>query len=114
MLTSNDTDAMVADLRRLVECESPSMDIEATTRCADLLAALGEERLGQAPERIRTGERTNLLWRWGPAPSTRLILGHLDTVWPLGTLARWPFTVEGDRATGPGAFDMKAGLVQAL
>ena len=114
MLTSNDTDAMVADLRRLVECESPSMDIEATARCADLLAALGEERLGQAPERIRTGERTNLLWRWGPAPSTRLILGHLDTVWPLGTLARWPFTVEGDRATGPGAFDMKAGLVQAL
>ena len=56
MLTSNDTDAMVADLRRLVECESPSMDIEATARCADLLAALGEERLGQAPERIRTGE----------------------------------------------------------
>ena len=39
---------------------------------------------------------------------------HVDTVWPLGTLARWPFAVAEDRATGPGAFDMKAGLVQGL
>jgi glutamate carboxypeptidase len=42
------------------------------------------------------------------------VLAHLDTVWPAGTIARWPFSVDGDRATGPGAFDMKAGLVQAL
>jgi glutamate carboxypeptidase len=43
-----------------------------------------------------------------------LLLCHLDTVWPRGTLERWPFRVEGDRATGPGVVDMKAGLVQAL
>jgi len=40
-----------------------------------------------------------------------VLIGHFDTVWPLGTLARWPFTIDGDRATGPGVVDMKAGLV---
>jgi glutamate carboxypeptidase len=39
---------------------------------------------------------------------------HVDTVWPIGTTDRWPFAVVGDSATGPGAFDMKAGLVQGL
>nr|WP_225956174.1 M20 family metallopeptidase [Amycolatopsis lexingtonensis] len=43
-----------------------------------------------------------------------LLLCHYDTVWPLGTLAEWPFTVDGDRATGPGIFDMKSGLVHAV
>ena len=43
-----------------------------------------------------------------------LVVGHLDTVWPLGTTARWPFGVEDGQASGPGVFDMKAGLVQAL
>jgi len=41
-----------------------------------------------------------------------VLLGHLDTVWPLGTLARWPFAISDDRVTGPGVFDMKAGIVQ--
>lgn len=48
------------------------------------------------------------------APRPVLLLCHYDTVWPAGTLAGWPFRVEGDRATGPGVFDMKAGLVQAV
>ena len=43
-----------------------------------------------------------------------LVLCHLDTVWPARTIERWPFSVTDGRATGPGAFDMKAGLVQAL
>ncbi|WP_410705466.1 M20/M25/M40 family metallo-hydrolase, partial [Chryseobacterium sp. SIMBA_029] len=43
-----------------------------------------------------------------------LVVGHYDTVWPPGTTARWPFSVDGDKATGPGSFDMKAGLVQAF
>jgi glutamate carboxypeptidase len=41
-----------------------------------------------------------------------LLIGHLDTVWPLGTAASWPFAVDDETATGPGVFDMKAGVVQ--
>jgi glutamate carboxypeptidase len=52
----------------------------------------------------------HLVWRFG-RPRV-LLLGHYDTVWPVGTLARWPFEVDGDRLTGPGVFDMKAGIVQ--
>ncbi len=48
----------------------------------------------------------------GRASPRILLLGHLDTVWPLGTLQRMPFTAEADRMTGPGVFDMKAGVVQ--
>ena len=43
-----------------------------------------------------------------------LLVGHLDTVWPVGTLVRWPFELRDGRATGPGVFDMKAGVVQLL
>jgi glutamate carboxypeptidase len=43
-----------------------------------------------------------------------LVIGHIDTVWPEHTLRRWPLRFDGDTATGPGVFDMKAGLVQAL
>src|SRR5690242_7458440 len=99
---------LVADLRALVEVESPSDDVAATERCAQVAAALGEAALGRPPEWVAHDGRRSLLWRSGP---TRvLVLGHVDTVWPLGTLARWPFTVDGERATGPGVFDMKAGV----
>ena len=43
-----------------------------------------------------------------------LLVGHHDTVFPLGTLAARPFGVDGDRVTGPGVFDMKGGIVQAI
>jgi glutamate carboxypeptidase len=101
----------VDDLAELVSCESPSSDVAATTACAEVAAQLGTRRLGLAPDRLYSAGRTHLAWRFGPACRV-LLLGHLDTVWPLGTLARWPFSVAGDRATGPGAFDMKAGVVQ--
>jgi glutamate carboxypeptidase len=60
----------------------------------------------------RVGENVHLV---AEAESPKvLILGHFDTVWPLGTTARWPFSVTDGIATGPGTFDMKAGIVQAL
>ena len=60
------------------------------------------------------GGRVHLRWRFeGVAPRV-LLIGHLDTVWPLGTLARWPFELREGHATGPGVFDMKAGVVQLL
>ncbi|QFG68452.1 M20 family metallopeptidase [Ornithinimicrobium pratense] len=108
-----ETAVMVQDLRTLVECESPSGDVAATTRCAEVVAELGERWLGAPPQVLRTGERVALLWSW-EGPQRRLVLGHLDTVWPMGTLARWPFTHDAQRASGPGCFDMKAGIVQAM
>jgi glutamate carboxypeptidase len=105
-------DAMLADLATLVTAESPSADTAATAACADVVADLGVRLTGRSPERIEAGDRTHLRWRFGSGPTRVLLLGHLDTVWPVGTLARWPFTVTGGSATGPGVVDMKAGLVQ--
>ncbi|WP_198664385.1 M20 family metallopeptidase [Jiangella endophytica] len=102
--------AMTADLRTLVECESPSADRAAVATSADVVADLGERLTGAAPERIVVDGRTHLRWRFGP-PGV-LLLGHHDTVWPVGSLAEHPWRVEDGRAYGPGCFDMKAGLVQ--
>jgi len=103
---------MTAALEELVSCESPSSDRDATRACGDVFAALTKERLGAVPTQVEVSGCTHQLLTWG-TPRV-LVLGHLDTVWPMGTLARWPFSVEGDRATGPGVFDMKAGVVQAV
>jgi len=103
-------DGLVADLDYLVSCESPSHDVEALERCADRVGTLAARRIGHLPEVLRVDNRPHLRWTFG-SPRV-LLLGHFDTVWPTGTLARWPFAVDGDRASGPGAFDMKAGIVQ--
>src|SRR4051812_18624256 len=99
------------DLAELIEVESPSSDPEALARSADVVAALGRRLTGAAPERIVVADRPHLRWRFGGGPTRVVLVGHHDTVWPRGTLARWPFTVDGDRATGPGVVDMKGGLV---
>ncbi|MHB9856238.1 M20 family metallopeptidase [Streptomyces krungchingensis] len=102
---------MRAELAGLVEQESFSSDLPALHSCADLVAELGTQALGSAPRRLELGGRPHLLWP-GSGTGDVLVLGHFDTVWPTGTLAGWPFTVDGDLATGPGVFDMKAGIVQ--
>lgn len=109
-------DDMTAQLAELVSCESPSEDLALLERCAAAVAALGRKLLGADPEEVRVDGRVHLVWRLGSvtgaAPAVVLV-GHYDTVWPAGTLARWPFSVDGSgRATGPGVFDMKAGIVQ--
>jgi len=105
---------MLEDLRTLVECESPSDDLAAVARSADVVARVGTARLGVAPERIVLDGRTHLRWRLGSSPSRVLLLGHHDTVWPLGSLHNRPFGVEGGVFRGPGCFDMKAGLAMAF
>jgi glutamate carboxypeptidase len=101
---------MVEALRRLVEAESFSTDAEGLERCASVVDELCREILGSGIERV--GERHHRWHRQGERPV--LLLCHYDTVWPPGTLEGWPFTVEDGVARGPGAFDMKAGIVQAL
>jgi glutamate carboxypeptidase len=101
---------LIDDLAALVACESPSADLAAVARCAAVVDAVAAERIGQTSERVVVDGRVHLRWTFG-TPRV-VLLGHLDTVWPAGTLARWPFEVDGDRMTGPGVFDMKAGLVQ--
>ena len=109
-----DLSLILADLRELVECESPSADLEAVARSADVVARVGTARLGVAPERIVIDGRTHLRWRLGDGPSRVLVLGHHDTVWPMGSLATRPYSVEDGVLRGPGCFDMKAGVVMAF
>lgn len=104
-------DAMVGDLGALVGAESPSDDGPALRACAEAVAEIGERLIG-TPELMELGDRVHVRWQ-GRRPRV-LLLGHFDTVWPLGTAARWPFAVAGGRASGPGIFDMKAGIVQGL
>ncbi|GAA1757670.1 M20 family metallopeptidase [Nocardioides hankookensis] len=105
---------MLDDVRELVGCESPSADLEAVARSADVVARVGTRRLGVEPERIVIDGRTHLRWRLGAGPSRVLVLGHHDTVWPIGSLATHPCTVEDGVLRGPGCFDMLAGLVMAF
>jgi glutamate carboxypeptidase len=108
-----DLDAMLADLATLVEIESPSLDLEALDTSAASLAAMIERHLGGTCELVSSDAGPHVHWSGGGEPHV-LILGHHDTVFPLGTLARRPFDVTDGIATGPGVFDMLGGIVQAL
>ena len=70
--------------------------------------------LGAEPERFVLEGRTHLRWRFGPGASRVLVLGHHDTVWPIGSLATHPFSCIDGVLRGPGCFDMKAGVVMAF
>lgn len=105
---------MVACLRRLVELESPSHNKAALDTLGRHLA--GE--FGKIGGRMRfhpqehAGDHLQVDFPGSGKPI--LILGHMDTVWDLGTLASMPFRVAKGSAFGPGSFDMKAGIVQAI
>jgi glutamate carboxypeptidase len=102
--------AMLATLRALVECESPTSNLESAHSITQLAQVLANDWL---PTRSRVEIHDGRpVWRWGPNQPEFLLLGHLDTVWPIGTLSRIPFAINDDRITGPGVFDMKAGVVQ--
>lgn len=106
-------DAMIEDLRTLVEVESPSRDLDALAASAKTVAAVIERRLGGHAVLVESEAGPHVHWSGGGEPQV-LILGHHDTVFPLGTLERRPFKVEDGHATGPGVFDMLGGLVQAI
>ncbi|MDV9173359.1 M20/M25/M40 family metallo-hydrolase [Streptomyces sp. W16] len=104
---------MIDDLRTLVEVESPSRDLDALRKSAETVASVVEARLGGRAELVDSEGGPHVHWSGGGTPRV-LILGHHDTVFPLGTLGRRPFRVEDGHATGPGVFDMLGGLVQAI
>jgi glutamate carboxypeptidase len=106
-------EAMLDDLRTLVEIESPSLDLDALRASAEALSAMIERLLGRPATLIDSPAGPHVHWSGGGEP-TVLLLGHHDTVFPLGTLAARPFTVADGHVTGPGVFDMLAGIVQAL
>jgi glutamate carboxypeptidase len=101
---------LLDDIERLVTCESPSTDLAAVARSADVTAAVGSALLGTPPERIVLDGRAHLRWRLGSGPRRVLLLGHHDTVWPIGSLERIPFEVRDGVLRGPGCYDMKTGL----
>jgi len=108
-----DLEAMINDLQSLVEVESPSNDRASLQASALTLAALLERRLGRAPELVDGPAGPHVWWR-ADGPARVLLLGHHDTVFALGTLAERPFRIDDGMALGPGVFDMKAGIVQAV
>ncbi|HET7035712.1 MAG TPA: M20 family metallopeptidase [Thermomicrobiaceae bacterium] len=110
---------LLDSLRAIVELESPSRDKEAVDRLARYLQQRCAD-LGGAVEVFPQAEYGDLTLATWPAEQRDgaerpvLVLTHIDTVWPLGTLARKPFTVEGRVARGPGVFDMKASVAMML
>ena len=109
---------MLSTLRKFVLAESPSLEKAAADRCCAAIAAEWRKR-GARVERLAHKHRGDLLRiSWWPQKSRPqgqlLVLGHYDTVYTRGTLAKMPFRVAAGKAYGPGTFDMKAGLVQAL
>src|SRR5579863_7860147 len=110
--------AMVRLVGQFVRAESPSTDKAAVDRFGRMVAAQWRRRGAKVTFLGQGGRGDHVRAEWNPqgnrAKGQTLVLGHLDTVYGLGTLARTPFRVWRGRAYGPGAFDMKGGLVIAL
>jgi glutamate carboxypeptidase len=114
--------SMLDTLREFTLHESPSLEKTPTDRCCKLIANEWRKRRVEAveivPQRLR-GDHLRVSWMPAKTNGSRvkpqlLVLGHYDTVYPSGTLAKMPFHVSAGKAYGPGTFDMKAGIVQAL
>jgi glutamate carboxypeptidase len=109
--------SLIGLIKDLVEAESPSAHIETHDEARRILrlalAAAGYEsrETGFADTARHVFARPATRTRGQPL---QLLIGHYDTVWPVGTLAERPFTVDGDIIHGPGSFDMKGGLAQTV
>src|ERR1700674_2973811 len=109
---------MIDTLRRFVIAESPSLEKACADRCCGCIAAEWRKH-GLQVHRVPQKNRGDHLRIVSPSNSSRpsgqlLVLGHYDTVYATGTLAKMPFRLAAGKVYGPGTFDMKAGIVQAL
>jgi glutamate carboxypeptidase len=113
-----DTDAMLSGLRPWVECESPTWDAGRVGRMMDVASrdlALMGARIERISGRMGFGDCVRASFATGDASKPGiLIMGHLDTVHPVGTLERLPWRRDGHVCYGPGIFDMKGGNYSAL
>ena len=107
------TPEMLAHIQQFVDLESPSAEVDDLQRSAEFLAAVMTDVLGTPPEIIPGEKGPHVHWK-GSDDTKVLFVGHHDTVFPKGTVARRGFSVDGDIARGPGIFDMKAGIIQAI
>jgi len=108
---------MLKTLRELVEVESPSDDKAAVDRAVALATRLAAQLGGRIKLHKQRQFGDALEVRFGPTRGERqpvLLLGHLDTVWPLGTLRAMPWREQDGRLFGPGVLDMKTGVAMAL
>jgi glutamate carboxypeptidase len=109
--------SLIDRLRTLVEIESPSGNKAEVDHAQTVFADWSEAAGGRLFRHKQRAFGDSLEVRFGkPARGEKptLLLGHLDTVWALGTLAKMPFRVTGGRISGPGVLDMKAGVLMAL
>src|SRR5574337_1487970 len=105
---------MLECLKQAVEIESPTNSQAAVNRLARLFAHEFRRLRGQVrllPHRTAGSAVSAEFWGEKHGRKPILLLGHLDTVWDLGTLAQMPFRVSSGRAYGPGILDMKSGVV---
>lgn len=110
-------DEMVQLLQSMAEAESPSDVPDAQREIREIIAS-ELHRLGYRVQRI-PGRRSGGMLHARPeglhgGEPAQLLLGHYDTVWPLGTLREMPFGHDGEVVRGPGVYDMKGGVAQAL
>ncbi len=109
---------MLSLLKKLVETESPSKDKQAVNRVAAILAETSRNLGADLTFFPQKNAGDHLLAQWGKTEKRTkkgiLLLGHMDTVFPLGTLKKMPFTQKDNKTFGPGVLDMKGGLVIAL
>jgi glutamate carboxypeptidase len=111
------TEALLDDLRELVIRESPSDEAEEVSALASWIG----DRLNRGgaiartvPCPLRGDAVVATVGSAGQGLGSTLLLGHIDTVWPIGTLRELPFSNDGTVVRGPGVFDMKAGVAVAL
>lgn len=110
-------DALVRCLQQAVEIESPSQNKVAIDRMANFLAKEFSKRGAKVQLLDHATAGSAVLaefWEGAGEAKPILLLGHLDTVWEIGTLAEMPFRIQDGHAYGPGIYDMKSGMVCGL
>lgn len=105
---------LLETIESLVRLESPSTEKTAVDRCGTELAARLAAIGGQVERLSQAVRGDHIRARFGVLKPQILVLGHFDTVWPVGQLERMPFRLEDGRLHGPGVFDMKAGISVAM